>query len=296
MNIFVEKYRPSKITEMILDESISNMLTAYVSKGSIPNILLFGNAGIGKTSLAKVLAKELNACVLYINASEENGIDTIRNKVLDFSQSVAPEERLKIVILDEADGLTSAAQNSLRNIIETCSDDTRFIFTCNFLDRIIDPIQSRCTPITIKFSIKDVLKKILFILESEKINFEKNKLVIPKILKKYFPDIRRIISVLEQLSVTGELVDRDIDSENSVEQVASYILTNKTTDIRSLREYWIKNEDLFSKDYILLAGTIFDKLQTENEMYVAAQHIYQMNNVLDKEIEFTALVIALKKF
>ena len=143
MELWVEKYRPITLEEYIGNETIKNKIADYLKQGSIQNLLFYGVAGTGKTTLAKLIAKNLNCDLLYINASDERGIDTIREKIIPFASSMSFND-VKIVILDEADYITPQAQATLRNTIESCSKTTRFILTCNYLERIISPLQSRC--------------------------------------------------------------------------------------------------------------------------------------------------------
>ena len=143
MELWVEKYRPTTLEEYVGNEMIKNKIADYLKQGSIQNLLFHGVAGTGKTTLAKLIAKNLNCDLLYINASDERGIDTIRDKIIPFASSMSFND-VKIVILDEADYITPQAQATLRNTIESCSKTTRFILTCNYLERIISPLQSRC--------------------------------------------------------------------------------------------------------------------------------------------------------
>ena len=195
MDLFVEKYRPHNLDSFIGDNSIRDKIQEYINEGTLQNLLLFGPAGTGKTSLAKLIVEQLESDYLYINASDERGIDTIRDKIVPFASSIG-FNGLKIIILDEADYLTPQAQATLRNVIETFSSSCRFIFTCNYLDRIISPLQSRCVAFgIIPPSKKEVGQHVLQICEEEKIKYTKEDL--GKIIITHYPDIRKILNTIQ---------------------------------------------------------------------------------------------------
>ncbi len=176
MNLWVEKYRPQTLEGYVGNEVIKNKIEDYLKQGSIQNLLLHGVAGTGKTTLAKLLVKNIDCDYLYINASDERGIDTIREKIIPFASSMSFND-VKIVILDEADYITPQAQATLRNTIESCSKTTRFILTCNYLERIISPLQSRCQTFEITPPSKgDVWNKCENILHNENVEFETTKM------------------------------------------------------------------------------------------------------------------------
>jgi len=171
MKLWVEHYRPNSLNEFIGNEQVKNKIQEYIDSGTLQNLLLFGPAGVGKTSLAKLVVKNLDADYLYINASDERGIDTIREKIIPFASSMG-FKNIKIVILDEADYLTPQAQATLRNTIETFSANCRFIFTCNYLDRIILPLQSRCVSFNILPADKKAVgKHVMEICDKENISY-----------------------------------------------------------------------------------------------------------------------------
>lgn len=203
-NLWVEKYRPSKLSEYVGNEDFKERLQNYLNEGEIPHLLLFGaKPGTGKTTAAKLIANHLDCDFLYINASSENNVDTIRTKVTNFVSTIG-FKKWKIVILDEFDFTTSNAQAALRNLMETFSKGARFILTCNYVEKIIEPIQSRCVPFHILPPNKgEVAKRCIEILDLEGIKYEKKD--VASVINRSYPDMRRIINNLQSLSKSGTL-------------------------------------------------------------------------------------------
>ncbi|HPM74298.1 MAG TPA: AAA family ATPase [Saccharofermentans sp.] len=307
--LFVDKFRPKKLAEMILDEKIRSLIQSYLDKKTCPNLILAGRPGLGKTVLANAIVNELGAPHLYVHCgSKAIGVDYIQSKVADFCQSVSMEPGVpKIVILDEADSISSAtAGNSgmgaLRNVIEQYQDDTRFILTCNYLNKIIQPIQSRCIPINLKFNIKDVAHRLIEILKSEGIKFGKEVFgeFTEQVVKKSFPDIRTIVGTLELWCNTGEMTNVGISETNDTDAIVSEIIGMlKTKAPIDIRKYYIENEQKFSGDYEVLTGKIFDhtlemaKVDPKIQITIA-EFLYRMSMALDKEIQFYAMLLQLK--
>ena len=301
---WVEKYRPHVLTDMVLDDNIRDVMKGYIAKGTICNLLLAGRAGIGKSTLAKILVNELNATLLYINAGYDNSVETVRIKVKEFCDSVALDG-LKIVILDEADSLSSnagtgaSAQGALRNIIEQSADDTRFILTCNYLNKIIEPIQSRCTPIKLRFTIDDVLKRCIKILSAENIKFNEEVLIefSQEVIKRKLPDVRSIVNNLEQWSINGTLENKGASESAELDKIVEGIY--KATDVKKIREFLIQNEDKFSGDYETLAKLLFEQyFDVEGggkKQLIIAESLYRMAICLDSEVMFYAMLLQLKK-
>lgn len=300
---WVTKYNPQTINEMILTDELKNTFNSWVKNKSLNNITLYGIQGSGKSTLAKLLAKELQCeQVLFQSCSIDGSIDMVKTKIKDFCDLYSGKNKFKIIILDEADSLTqgvgnnAGAQMALRNIILDALDDTRFILTCNYLDRIIPAIQSRCTPIKLDFSIQDVVKHIINILTKEQIKFTKEtlKTFVDFVVKRRFPDIRSIIEHLQIACQTGEL--KNLQSTNDVinEEIIEFI--NDCNDINQIRTYLHQNEDKFSGDYVLLASKLFDYYTFNTEiMLCIADYLYKMSIVLDKEIQFTGMIINIKR-
>jgi len=220
-SLLVEKYRPSKLENYVGNENIKKSISKYLEQNDILNLIFYGPAGTGKTTLAKLCVQNLDCDHLYINASDERGIETIRDKVQGFA-SVASFKPLKVVILDEADFLTIQAQASLRNIIETFSRTTRFIMTCNFVERIIDPLQSRCQVLKIvPPTKKDVAKHLNWILQQEHIEHDINDLV--PLVNQYYPDLRKCINTIQLSTVDGGANDLYLKLDHSILVSSNYI-------------------------------------------------------------------------
>ena len=203
-SLLVERYRSKTLDEYVGNGEIKNKLQTYLDQNDIQNFIFYGPAGTGKTTLAKLLVNNLDCSHLYINASDERGIETIRDKVSSFASTMSFNP-LKVVILDEADFFTIQAQASLRNVIETFSRSTRFIMTCNFIERIIDPLQSRCQVLKIVPPSKlGIFRHLKDILNKEKIEHEDNELA--GIIKTHYPDIRKMLNTIQLSNKDGELI------------------------------------------------------------------------------------------
>ena len=299
MELWVEKYRPTTLEEYVGNEIIKDKIADYLKQGSIQNLLFHGVAGTGKTTLAKLIAKNLNCDLLYINASDERGIDTIRDKIIPFASSMSFND-VKIVILDEADYITPQAQATLRNTIEACSTTTRFIFTCNYLERIISPLQSRCQTFEITPPSKqEVNNKCQDILTQEKILFYgihdngQHHNSIDGVIDTHYPDIRKIINTLQGSVVDGQ-VKIDNDSLKNTQLgglvVDALIRKAKLSEIRQILA------DSGSREFDDLFKYIYDKSSTlfgdrEGEaILIIAKYQYEYTFVLEKEICIAAML------
>jgi DNA polymerase III delta prime subunit len=218
----------------------------------------------------------------------------VKTKIKDFCDLYTGKDKLKIIILDEADSLTQGAGNNagaqmvLRNIIAESLEDTRFILTCNYLDRIIPALQSRCTPIKLEFTIQDVAKHIVKILQKENIKFTKEslKIFVDNTVKRRFPDVRSIIEHLQISCQSGELQNLQSTSDLINDELIQFI--NDCNDVMQIRSYLMENEDKFSGDYISLAGKLFNYYTFNTDVLLCiADYLYKMQIVLDKEIQFT---------
>lgn len=211
-SIWVERYRPDTLEDYIGNDSIKETCRLYLQKKDIPHLLLFGPPGTGKTTLAKLLTRNINCDVLYVNASDARGIDDVRFKLKSFAVG-AGFKPLKVAVLDEADRLTPEAQGALRNMMETYSIHTRFILTCNHIEKMAPPIVSRCQTFEVKpISKPDVAKRLVKILQTEKVNFTKED--IKFIVETYYPDIRKVINFAQQSNLEGIL---KISRENAID-------------------------------------------------------------------------------
>jgi len=290
MNLWVEKYRPQSLEEYVGNEMIKNKISDYLSQGSIQNLLLHGVAGTGKTTLAKLITNNLNCDLLYINASDERGIDTIREKIIPFASSMGFSD-VKIVILDEADYITPQAQATLRNTMESFSGNTRFILTCNYLERIISPLQSRCQTLEIKPPSKqDVAWRCVDICKEEKVDID--NIALKTIINAYYPDIRKTINTI-QGSVVNHVVKLDKSSlKDDLNEQIIQALSNKTklSDIRQILA------DSGSREFDDLFKYIYDKSSTlfgDNEgeaILIIAKYQYEYTFVLEKEICVAAML------
>lgn len=297
MFLWVEKYRPQKIDDCVLPESLKNTFKEYINKGELPNFLLCGTAGTGKTTVAKALCNEIGAEYMFINGSEESGIDVLRTKIKSFASSVSLTDAKKVVILDEADYLNpNSTQPALRAFIEEFSNNCRFILTCNFKNRIIEPLHSRCAVIEFKIDnaekkkiIVDFFKRTTQILKQENIEFEQQ--VVAELVTKYFPDFRRILNELQRYSVSGK-IDTGILVNVSEESYKGLIKLMKEKDFTEVRKWVGKNSDT---DSVALFRQLYDSATAVMEpasipqmILVLAEYQYKAAFVADHELNIMA--------
>ena len=291
-SLLVEKYRPTKLENYVGNENIKKSISKYLDQNDIQNLIFYGPAGTGKTTLAKLIIKNLDCDHIYINASDERGIETIRDKVSGFA-SVASFKSLKVVILDEADFLTIQAQASLRNIIETFSRTTRFIMTCNFVERIIDPLQSRCQVLKIvPPTKKDVSKHLNWICKEESIKHDINDLV--PLVNQYYPDLRKCINTI-QLSTQDNILKLDksiLVSSNYIDKVIDKLKQDKDT-FKEIRQIIADAnvddfDELFRALYERASEYVFAKEGTIATLI--NDHQYKANFRIDKEINVMSLI------
>ena len=276
--LWVEKYRPKEISECILPDHIKQVFEGIKSQGRIPNLILNGGPGTGKTTIAKALCNEIGCDYLFINGSEESGIDTLRNKIKQFASSVSLTGGYKVVILDEADYLNpQSTQPALRGFIEEFSANCRFILTCNFKNRIIEPLHSRCSvhefaiPAGEKERLASVLMaRLMMILDNEKIAYE--QAVLAELIIKYFPDFRRTINELQRYSTTGK-IDSGILVNVADVSINSLMSSLKIKDFRKMRKWVVDNIDVEP-------STIFRKLYDNMNEYVEPASIPQLVLIL----------------
>ncbi|MFZ9302412.1 MAG: AAA family ATPase [Sediminibacterium sp.] len=290
--LFVEKYRPSKLENYVGNEHLKTTISKYLEQNDIQNLIFYGQAGGGKTTLAKLIVQNLNCDYLYINASDERGIETIRDKVSGFA-SVASFKPLKVVILDEADFLTINAQASLRNVIETFSRTTRFIMTCNFVERIIDPLQSRCQVIKIVPPSKsEVAKHLAWILEKESISYTLED--IKTIVNQYYPDLRKCLNTIQLNSK-----DNVLKLDNSILVSSNYI--DKVIDeLKKPKPYFNNIRQIIADSNVEDFDELFRALYEKASEYLPNKegtvamlvndHQYKANFRIDKEINVMSLI------
>ena len=295
-SLWVEKYRPQTLADYVGNETIKETIQQYLDNNDIPHLLLYGKAGTGKTTLAKLIVNTIKCDFMIINASDENNVDTVRNKVKGFASSVG-FAGFKVIILDEFDYMTPNAQAILRNLMETFSKHCRFILTCNYIEKIIDPIQSRCQSFAITPPTKkDVAIQVAKILDAEKITYDiKN---VADIVSSYYPDIRRILNTCQLQSAKGELkVDHAIMVESNF-QTKLIELLKSSNDKRNLfiniRQAVADNR---LNDYSEMYSMLYDKVDdyaagnTANVILTIADGLSKDALVVDKEIVFMSTII-----
>ena len=293
--LWVEKYRPRKISDCILPANLLTTFQEFVQQDNIPNMLLSGTAGTGKTTIARALCEELECDYIIINGSEESGIDVLRTKIKDFASTISLSGKPKVVILDEADYLNpNSTQPALRGFIEEFSRNCRFIFTCNFKNRIISPLHSRTTVIDFKLSKEDkpvvaskFFKRLTEILASENIEF--NPKVVAELLNKYFPDYRRVLNELQRYSTSGK-IDEGILVTIKDANIKELISSLKEKDFKKMRTWVVNNLD---NDPNMLFRMLYDTLMTEvvqvpQLVLLLADYQYKAAFVADAEINLVA--------
>ena len=289
--LFTEKYRPDTLEGYIGNDDFKSSLQQWIDTNDVPHLLLCGGAGTGKTTAAKLIVNNINCDYVYINCSDENGIDTIRDKVKSFA-SAASFKPQKVVIMDEADFLTINAQAALRNVIETFSLTTRFIFTCNYVERIIDPIQSR----TIVFeltppSMQDVAFKCVEILDLEGVTYTKADIV--RIVKQTYPDIRKSLNLLQSSIKNGDLQQsREVTNFNQTsDQIITLLKGQNIKNFTTIRQLVM---DSNIRDYNELYRVLFERADEFTDSAIATLIIadYQYKSIMapDKEITFCACI------
>ena len=293
--LWVEKYRPQTISDCILPDGLKQTFQEYVDAGEISNMLLCGTAGTGKTTVARALCNELGCDYIVINGSDESGIDVLRTKIRDFASTVSFESKAKVVILDEADYLNpNSTQPALRAFIEEFSGNCRFIFTCNFKNRIIEPLHSRTSVIDFKIDKKDrpemaqkFMGRMQYILTQEGIPYEQN--VLAELLMKHFPDYRRVINELQRYSRSGS-IDSGILSNIAEINTKGLIDSLKDKDWKKMRQWVVNNVDNDPQGvYRKVYDALIDKVkQVPHLVLLIADYQYKSAFVADQEINLTA--------
>lgn len=295
--LFTEKYRPQRVSDCVLPERIKNTFQEYVNKKEIPNLLLTGSAGVGKTTVALAMCNEIGLSHLFINSSEERGIDILRNKIKNYASTVSLNGGRKVIILDEADGLTSDAQDALRGCIEAFSSNCTFILTCNFKAKIKDAIHSRCSVIdfTLRKDEKPEMAARFFrrlreILNNEGIQYDKQALA--KIVEKFFPDYRRAINECQRYSTSGSIGAGTIAQLSDIKNLNELVGYLKEKNFTEMRKWVVLNSDIdTSHIYRKIYDSLYDYFKPNSipqAVVILARYQYQSAFVADQEINLVA--------
>ena len=300
--LWVEQYRPKTIDDCILPDSLKSLFLAFIKKGEISNMLFSGTAGIGKTTVAKALCEQMNCDWIMINGSEEGGIDVLRNKIKNFASTVSLSGGKKVVILDEADYLNpQSTQPALRGFVEEFHKNCRFILTCNFKNRIIEPLHSRFSNIEFKVNPKDkpklasrLFERAIYILKEQNVDYEDKVLV--ELITKHFPDFRKLINELQRYSVSGS-IDAGILVNVSDENLKTLVTHLKNKEFSDMRKWVVNNLD---NDPVKIFRKIYDTLYTNLEpstiphaVLIIADYQYKSAFVADQEINLVACLTEL---
>ena len=293
--LFVEKYRPKTIEDCVLPKSLKNTFQSIIDKGELPNMMFTGSAGIGKTTVARALCNELGLDYMMINGSEDGNIDTLRGKIKQFASTVSLQGGQKVVILDEADYLNpQSTQPALRGFIEEFSKNCRFILTCNFKNRIIDPLHSRCSIYEFNLGSKEkmamaFMQRLQFILDSENIKYENQ--VLAELIMKYIPDWRRVINECQRYGMSG-VIDTGILVTLSESSIKSLMKDLKSKNFKSMRKWVSDNIDVESAK---LFRMVYDNMITYVEpssvpalVLILADYSYKDSFVADHELNVVA--------
>lgn len=300
-SLWIEKYRPRTVEDLVLTSSNRTIIDKFVKQKDIPQLLFVGNAGIGKTSLAKIITQHVLECqYLYINASDENGIDTIRSKVTNFSKTKSYDGSTKVIVLDEVDGLTLDAQRCLRNTMEEYSEFARFILTANYNHKVIPALKSRCQSLDLIPPMDLFIERCLDILSQENVEMsDVDRVDIKNLCKETYPDLRRAINEIQLRVVDNKITRKKLSSvDDFVENVYKLVTTGKTLKLRKLI---IENESRFNGDYQSLLKKLFDHIHDvdidgdtkRKQLIVVAEHIYRSAFVADQEINFFSCLLSL---
>jgi DNA polymerase III delta prime subunit len=288
-SLWVERFRPKSLGELVLDKATKDKFAEMIEQGDAPNLLFYGPPGTGKTTVARILMENINCETMELNSSLARGIDTVRQRVVNFVV-IRGNAKWRIILMEEADGLTSEAQESMRNLMETYSNRARFIFTANYPTKIIDPIRSRCQQVEFKeMPRKECMKKLEAILDAEKVKYDKE--TVMRLVDLFFPDMRSMINTM-QLSTTGKVLKEIREDVHEGLTVLELVKAKKLNDIRAIA---------YRLDHIACMRYLFDHIadidgnadnQTEKRIKIA-EYSYRDYSMADKELNFVACCLEL---
>ncbi len=298
----MEKYRPSKVSDCILPSRLKKVFQEYVDQKSIPNLMLTGSAGVGKTSVAKAMCDEIGLNYMILNSSDERGISIMQTKIKNYASTISLTGGRKVIIMDEADYLTPEAQAALRGMIEIFAENCSFIFTCNFKARLIDALHSRCSVVdfTLTGSEKQDMALQFFnrmqnMLKNENVTFDKK--VLAEVVQKYFPDYRRTLNELQRFSQSGSIDDNVHSQLSDIRKMAELVAALKAKDFSSMRKWVANNSDI---DPAMLYRRIYDGLNEylkpesiPQAVVIIAKYQYQAAFVADQEVNLVAALTEL---
>lgn len=300
--LFVERYRPHTIEDCILPDNLKQTFLTLREKGEIINLLLSGSAGTGKTTVARALCEDLGCDYIVINGSETRGIDMVRHQVQSFAGTVSTNGKTKVVILDEADYVTPEAQAALRNLIETFSKNCRFILTCNFKNKIIAPLHSRCSVIDFSFDKStlpklqvEMAKRTFQILKTENIEFEQKAVL--EVVKRFSPDNRRILNELQRYSNISGVIDSGVLSVVDTSKINNLVGFIKAGDFKSCRQWIADNpnpENLFDELYENISDYV-EPSTIPNLILIMGEYQFRSASVVNQEINMAAFVVEVMK-
>ena len=299
--LWVESHRPKTIGDCILPERLKKPFQEYVNQGNIPNLLLAGGPGVGKTTVAKAMCNEIGCDYLVINGSDESGIDTFRVKIKNYASSMSLSGGRKVIIIDEADYLNpNSTQPALRNAIEEFASNCSFIFTCNYKNRIIEPLHSRCAVIDFGLKnnekaqmAKDFFGRIKSILQSESVDYDDK--VVAELVKKHFPDFRRVINELQRYSQFGK-IDSGILAQIANVSISEIVKHMKEKDFGSIRKWVASGEYDANTVFRQVYDALYDILKPQSipqAVLILADYQYKQAFVADGEINLVACLVEL---
>ena len=295
--LWCERYRPHTIEDCILPDRIKSVFQEYVNTGTIPNLMLTGSAGVGKTTVARAMCEQLGLNHLFINSSEERGIDMLRTKIRGYGSTLSLVGGRKVIILDEADYLTPEAQAGLRGAIEEFSGNCSFIFTCNFKSRLIDALHSRCSVIDFTLHQDEkpkmamqIYKRLVQILDKESVSYEKEAL--QQIVAKFFPDYRRMLNELQRYATQGAINAGTLAQVSDVRKIGELVGFLKEGNFTEMRKWVVMNSDIEpTRIYPRIYDSLYEYFKPESipqVVVIIARYQYQSAFVADQEINLVA--------